>query len=222
MITAKRRGSRRKSEPPAVAQEVVRGRIMGAAFRLLVERGYAGTNTLEIARRAKVSKRELYALFGSKRGIILHMVAMGAARMQLPLRLLDWHGREEFAETLTRYGTTGMRELTAPHVTAIYRLAIAEAENSPDVAGALETAGRGTTRAALIELMQRALTEGVAGGGTAEELAAHFAGLLWGDVLLRVLLKVIKPPTEAEAEVRARAATKAFLQLHPPSAGKAG
>src|SRR5580658_4125237 len=73
----KRPAAKRGREPRADAQEVLRGRIMGAAFRLLSERGYAGTNTLEIARRAKVSKRELYALFGSKRGIVLQMVAMG-------------------------------------------------------------------------------------------------------------------------------------------------
>ena len=65
-------------------------------------------------------------------------------------------------------------------------------------------------------LRRRALADGVAGHGTAEELAAHFGALLWGDVMMRVLLKAIKPPAEAEAEARARDATAAFLKLHPP------
>jgi hypothetical protein len=36
---------------------------------------------------------------------------------------------------------------------------------------------------------------------------------------VRLLLRVVKPPTEAEAEARARAAASAFLKLYPPDAG---
>src|SRR3954470_21341885 len=38
----------------------VRDRILEAAFAAFRERGYATTSTLEIAQRARVSKRELY------------------------------------------------------------------------------------------------------------------------------------------------------------------
>jgi AcrR family transcriptional regulator len=220
-MRAKRPAAKKGREPRADAQEILRGRIMGAAFRLLSERGYAGTNTLEIARRAKVSKRELYALFGSKHGIVLQMVAMGASRMQLPLRLPEWHGRREFAALLVRFGATSLREITSPMVTAFYRLAITEAERSTEIAQALDTAGRQSTRELLVELMQRAQTEGHIGHGDPAILAGDYAALLWRDLLVRVLLRVVKPPTEAEAEVRARAATDAFLALHPPGAGTA-
>jgi AcrR family transcriptional regulator len=212
----KREATTRRTEPRADAQEVVRGRIMGAAFRLLTERGYAGTNTLEIARRAKVSKRELYALFGSKRGIILHMVAMGAARMQLPLRVPEWHGKDEFAATLVRYGTTALREISAPHVMAMYRLAITDAEHSTEIAQALDTAGRQATRALIVEMMRRAQADRLLGSGDPAEMAAHYGALLWGDLLVRMLLRVLKPLTEGEAETRARWATSALLKLHPP------
>ena len=37
------------------------GRVLSAAFSAFMERGYSGASTAEIARRAKVSKRELYA-----------------------------------------------------------------------------------------------------------------------------------------------------------------
>ena len=62
-------------------------RILEATFEALVEHGYAGTSTREIARRAKVSKRELYAIFGSKQGILAAMIEGRAARMHLPLAL---------------------------------------------------------------------------------------------------------------------------------------
>jgi AcrR family transcriptional regulator len=43
-------------------ETAVRERILEAAFRAFMESGYATTSTLEIATRARVSKRELYAL----------------------------------------------------------------------------------------------------------------------------------------------------------------
>ena len=46
-------------------------RILRAAFRAFTENGYADTSTLEIARRAKISKRDLYAKFPNKRAVLL-------------------------------------------------------------------------------------------------------------------------------------------------------
>ncbi len=51
--------------------------ILAAAYDVLMEQGYARAGTLEIATRARVSKRELYAEFGSKRGILEALVAAG-------------------------------------------------------------------------------------------------------------------------------------------------
>jgi AcrR family transcriptional regulator len=53
--------------------------ILAAAFSVLMDQGYAGASTLEIATRAKVSKRELYAEFGSKQGILEALIATTAA-----------------------------------------------------------------------------------------------------------------------------------------------
>ena len=48
-----------------------RQRILGAALSAFMEGGYAQTSTLEIATRARVSKRELYALFGNKEAMLV-------------------------------------------------------------------------------------------------------------------------------------------------------
>ena len=52
----------------------VRKRILSAALSAFMESGYAQTSTLEIATRARVSKRELYALFGSKEAMLITKV----------------------------------------------------------------------------------------------------------------------------------------------------
>ena len=55
--------SKRHPEADDIA---VRRRILEAAFAAFTKSGYAAASTLEIATRARVSKRELYALVGNK------------------------------------------------------------------------------------------------------------------------------------------------------------
>src|SRR5215470_17503192 len=50
--------------------QTLKQRIREAAFSAFMEKGYAGTNTREIAARAKVSNRELYALYEDKRAML--------------------------------------------------------------------------------------------------------------------------------------------------------
>ena len=59
----------------------VRGRILEAAFSAFTERGFAETSTLEIATRARASKRELYALFGSKQDMLVACISERAKRL---------------------------------------------------------------------------------------------------------------------------------------------
>ena len=193
-----------------------RARILGAAFEVLMERGYAGASTLEIATRAKVSKRELYALFGNKQGILTALIAARAARMRQPLALPEVRDRRSLVATLVQFGSSVLREACQPAVMAVYRLAVAESDRSPEVAQALDTGGREANRSALIELLARAQSLGLLGKGKPEAMAGQFFALLWGDLLVRLLLRVTDPPAPAEIERRARGAAETLLRLHEP------
>ena len=46
-------------------------------------------------------------------------------------------------------------------------------------------------------------------------MAEQFAGLLWGDLLISLLLRTADTPAPREITRRARSAATAFLQLHP-------
>ena len=192
-----------------------RSRIIDATFSVLMEHGYAGASTREIARRAKVSKRELYALFGSKQGILAAMVAGRAARMRLPLALPEVADRKALAETLVRFGATLVREVCHPAVVALFRLAIIETERSPDVARTLGENGRKATRAALAGFLARAQSRSLIVGATPETMASQFLALLWGDLQITLLMRLSETPAPAEIEQRARATTRALLSLYP-------
>ena len=66
----------------------IRERILEAAFSAFMRLGYGGTSTAEIARLARVSKRDLYANFSSKQAKLAACVTERAERM----RRLRSHG----------------------------------------------------------------------------------------------------------------------------------
>jgi len=204
-----------------VADDAMRDRIVGAAFKAFMEKGYAGTSTLEIATRAKISKRDLYANFPNKQAVLLACIQNRAARMQLAPDLPAPRNREMLASTLTTFGATVVREVCQPAVVAMFRLAISEAERSPAVAKALH-ASRVGNRNALAELLARAQAAGILRPGRSQQMMEDFFALLWGDLLLSRLLGVAAAPKPAETEGRAHAATATFLRLYgnPPAEGR--
>jgi len=194
-------------------QDGLCGRIIGAAFEAFLAKGYANTSMHEIATRAKVSKRDLYANFPNKQALLLRCISNRALRMRLAPDLPAPRTREELASTLTSLGSTVIREVSEPAVMAIYRLAIAEAERSPDVSQTLNTS-RLVNRNALAELVARAQMAGVLGPGDPQHMMEQFFGLLWGDLMLSRLLGAVKVPKPEAIGQRARMATEAFLTLY--------
>jgi AcrR family transcriptional regulator len=191
----------------------VRKRILAAAFEAFMERGYAVTSTLEIATRARVSKRELYALVGNKQKMLITAIAERAKRLQVPADTPVLRDRATLAQVLTAFGSQLLREISDPGVVAVFRLAIAEAVQAPQVARTLDSVGRETSREALRRIMSEARRAGLIDGRPAD-LAEQFAALLWRDLMINLLLGVTQRPTARAIDARANDATEAFLRLH--------
>ena len=191
----------------------MRKRILGAAFRSFVEKGYAGTSTLEIATRAKVSKRDLYASVGNKQAMLVAGITDRTAKMQLRPELPVPRSRQQLASILNSYATRLMVEVSHPTVIATFRLAIAEATRSPEIAQALEAAGRNPSRGTLSDLFASAQTTRLIGAGDPSEMATQYLGLLWEDLMVSLLLGLARTPKADEIKRRAAKATTAFLQL---------
>ena len=111
-------------------------------------------------------------------------------------------------------GTKLVREVSDPAVIAVFRVAIAEAVQAPEVAHTLDSTGREKSRAALRKIMALAQASGLLAGRPAK-LAEQFVGLLWGHLMVSLLLGVAKRPNPREIARRAGDAAAAFLQLHP-------
>jgi AcrR family transcriptional regulator len=201
------------AKPGPATETSLCDRIIGAAFTAFMENGYGNTTMLEIATRAKVSKRDLYANFSNKQAVLLACIANRAERMRLPPDLPAARDRKMLASALSALGQTVVREVSDPAVTAMYRLAIAEAERSPEAAKTLN-ASRSVNRGALVDLLAKAQSNGILGRGDPQQMMEQFFALLWGDFMLNRLLGAVGAPNPAEIDRRARSATEAFLKLY--------
>jgi hypothetical protein len=146
--------------------------------------------------------------------MLIACISERARRFDVPADLPVLRDRETLEQVLTSFGTKLVREVTDPTVIAVFRLAIAEAVQAPEVARALDSTGREASRAALGKIMARAQASGLLTGRSAE-LAEQFAGLLWRDLMVSLLLGVAERPNSRQIAGRARDAAAAFLQLHP-------
>src|ERR1700724_2627107 len=128
-------------------EAAVRERILEAAFAAFMKSGYATASTLEIATRARVSKRELYALVGNKQEVLIACISERAKRFDVPSDLPVLRDRETLEQVLASFGTKLVREISDPTVIAVFRLAISEAVQAPEVARALNSIEREETAA---------------------------------------------------------------------------
>ena len=189
--------------------------ILIAAVGVLMEKGYARASTLEIATRARVSKRELYAEFGSKRGILEALIDSASTEMQVPLVSAEIGDRHALAAALTAYGSAALTTLSNPYVLAMYRLAIAEAPGNTELGEILDASGRAPNRRMLVELVQRGQAAGFLGAGEPLDIAREFFSLLIGDLMVWLLVGVDEAPDPQAIRARAERATRAVLALHP-------
>jgi AcrR family transcriptional regulator len=204
---------------PGRPEPSLRERVLKAAFGVFRKRGFSGASTLEIATRAKVSKRDLYALFGSKHAMLAACIKERAARMRQPLELTAPvpESSAAVAAALVEFGTSILRVVSHPDVLTVHRLAIAESDRAPEIARTLDRNGRAANHAALADWLAKAQARGLICAGDPAVMAAHFLAILWGGLLIQLLLRVRDAPSADEIESRAQASTRALLTLYAPA-----
>ena len=191
-----------------------RDRILHAAIDLFMERGFAETTTLDIASRARVSKRELYKLVGNKNEMLAICIARRGERMRLPEGFPTPSETPSLEAVLRTYGATLLREITDPAVLEVFRIGIAEAKRSPAIARTLNERGRGPARGALEALLKSARDAKVLVDEDLSTMMSRYRGMLWGDRLVWILLGITAPPNAKEIKQQAEEVARLFLRLY--------
>src|SRR5262249_59790352 len=88
-------------------------------------------------------------------------ITEGAGRLQLPVDLPELSDRETLRRTLAAFGARQVREVSEPAVVAMFRLAIAEATRTPEIAESLNDIAVAASRDAVREIMRRARAAGL-------------------------------------------------------------
>lgn len=193
----------------------IRSRIMDAATATFLRLGFSRASTAEIARLARVSKRDIYAHFADKRAMLLACISERAEAMRLPLNLPVPDTKEDLRYTLVQYGAAVLRELGRHEVLAAYRLSIIDTEVGAGVAQALDGHGREHATAGLIALIRAVRDRKLLKGAEPEEMAEVYLGVLMhGAILLRMVMRVREPPDKAEICRRATLATSCLERLY--------
>ena len=200
---------RARNSPQSIKQ-----RIREAAFSTFVEKGYAGTNTREIAARAKVSKRELYALYKDKQAMLADCIRFKAERARQPLQLEPVQEMPALRSALEAYGSSFLTELTQPTAVAVFRLAVLEAQKSPQVVRTLNALGREANKETLARFLKQAQKAKLLAPGNPTTMARQFIALLWGDTLWSLLLRTEGAPSPKEARKRAKESVEALVRLY--------
>ena len=191
----------------------IRERILNAAFSLFAESGFSTTSMLEIVTRARVSKRDLYALFQNKHAVLAACIHERAGRMRHSLDAAAPvpETREALTKLLVDFGVSILKTVCRPEVLTVFRLAIAESDRAPEIALTLHQSGREANQKALVALLTKAQERRLVANDDLAALAARYFALLWGDLLLSLLMRVREAPTEREIRTRARATTETLM-----------
>jgi AcrR family transcriptional regulator len=208
--------NRRSPSPRVQATPVsssTRDRVLNAAFSLFREHGFSSTSMLDIVNRARISKRDLYALFRNKHAVLAACISERTERMRRPLdtTIPVPQTREALTTLLVEFGVSALQTMCHPDALTVFRLAIAESDRAPEVARTLDSSGREANLKALTELIRNAQSHGLIVAGDPAVLVARYFAVLAGDLLIRLLMRVRAVPTEREIVTRARAATEAVM-----------
>ena len=118
------------AEHSGTARNDHRVRILSAATEAFLENGYEITSTAEIARRAKVSKRELYAYFHDKRDILAAVITELQTDIQSQADV-SWSSTGDVREVLKQAGTDLLRFINSERFGKLFRIVAAESFRDP-------------------------------------------------------------------------------------------
>ena len=189
-----------------------RERILSAASDAFLEFGFERTSTADIARRAKVSKRELYSLFGDKRALLAAVVVDLQDWMQSRMGP-EWSSLEEPEKVLPHAATTILDFILSERFGKLFRIVATETYLSPEVAQQFYALGPQKGLRSTAAYMRDQMKKGRLRRADPLRAADDFLDLVVGAQLMTgVILGQTDPAFQRRAHVRH--AVDAFLRIY--------
>src|SRR6202046_1644927 len=212
-MAAKQRKKKARRRVPRGAKR--RAEIVAVAERVFLKRGFADTTMQMIASRAGGSKETLYRHFASKEALFAEIIGRKAARISGPDSALARDGTPE--EALFELGHTLLSLMTRSDTSSLFRVVVAEAPRSPELAAIFYAHGPGVTLQRLTDYLRAATQRGDLDCHQPLRAAKLFLGAVVAQHHLYSLIgQPPSPLSEAEIREHVRAAIAMFLARYGP------
>jgi AcrR family transcriptional regulator len=182
----------RSGRPPNELAGEVEERILDAARKVFLDRGFEGASIEEIAVVARSGKPTIYARFRDKKALFTAAVTRYVIAKQGRLVNFSPSGKS-LEERLANIGEAVLQEVLTPEWIGLLRLAIAEARRFPDLGSVVIRMTRERGAETMIRLLGEAAKSGEVGtlpGFSPDRLAVttrYFIDLILLPQLLRAL-----------------------------------
>jgi TetR/AcrR family transcriptional regulator, mexJK operon transcriptional repressor len=180
--------------------------LLATAFRLFLEKGWAGVSVEEISRQSGVAKGFIYARYPDKSALFAGAIqrlmedAIGTLQIAGPLP-------DDVEEGLFNFGRKLLDLALRPEALACHRQLIADAARFPELAR--QFVDRNRLLGMVAAVLEAYAARGALKLGDVQTAAAHFSILVVGVPRMLALLSGREPPPEEER--RLRAAIRLFL-----------
>jgi AcrR family transcriptional regulator len=198
----------------ACARDQRREMILNVAREVFFEQGYSAASMSTIAARLGGSKGTLYNYFKSKEELFEAQVRemCGAAAD----RILEVSADGAPVETLTRLGEQFLQHLYSQQTVQMFRILVAEAQRSPELARVFYEVGPARGQKGLEAYIEAAQARGSLEVLDCALAAEQFMSLCKGRSHLQFLLNLIPALTPAQIRLQISQAVAAFMALYGP------
>jgi AcrR family transcriptional regulator len=214
-MTAASAGAIRTADQPSAEDSLKRRQVLEGAREIFMSAGFDAASMNDIARAAGVSKGTLYAYFESKEALFEALIR--EERVHQPERNIKFPDEPDPATALAIYGRLLIEKITRTDKLAQARIVAFAAARFPRLGRAFYEAGPlyGAQK------LQQGLDAFVAAGALKIDdtalAARQFIDLCLGDVLKRLLFRVVDTVPQDEIDTLAGQAVKMFMASYGPS-----
>ncbi len=198
---------RSKSE---LRTELLLDRLLDAAAKFFMEKGFEATSMGEIAKQAHASTETFYRHFPTKEELFQRVLLRRTESLkgELSSVLLSQEAPEK---ALTAFGELGLSLLLAPEALSLHRILVMEKGRFPQVVETFHSQGPARVQAALATYLAEQVRKGILRKMNPHVAARQFFDLVIPEFLFGMELRSNPAPTKAEMRRRVKEAIDCFL-----------
>jgi len=190
--------------------ELLLDRLLDAAAKFFMEKGFEATSMGQIAKQAHASTETFYRHFPTKEKLFEKVLLQ---RTELLNR--EWTSvltpQDAPEKALSAFGEIGLSLLLAPEALALHRILVMEKGRFPEVVDAFDAQGPARVKAALASYLAVQVKKGTLRKMNPDVGARQFWDLVAHEFLFRMNLHSLPAPTKAEMRQRVEEAIDCFL-----------